>query len=354
MSGFLVGGKRRTAALAVLLVIVILFPVLDQNPAYQSIGMITLMYVGLGSSWNIIGGFAGYISLGQAAFFGIGAYSLGLIVEHLKVSAGYLPFAWLPAVGLITAILAVPIGWAALRTRHAVFATVTIAMMFVVQLLAENLPGLSGGSAGLGFPVPNWSPGFFNIPFYYAMLILALITVAVAWAIRRSGLGLGLLAIRDDENKAEAIGVPTRSYKLTAFVISAGLAGMIGGVYAYSVTYIYPQSVVDPLIAMGAVLMPFVGGVGTLSGPVLGAVLIAPAQLELSYYANGQLYLILYGAVFLAVIVLMPRGIIPSVGSWLESRRLSRGARAAPGDSGEPEPGGVPVAAGPGAGTGHG
>jgi branched-chain amino acid transport system permease protein len=355
MSGYLRDRKARRAALAAVLVIVVLFPVLDQNPAYQDIGMITLMYVGLGSSWNIIGGFAGYISLGQAAFFGLGAYTLGLIVEHLKVGAGYLPFAWLPVVGLVTAVLAIPIGWAALRTRHAVFATVTIAMMFVVQLLAENLIGLTGGSAGLGFPVPLWSPAFFNIPFYYAMLVLAVITIAAAWAIRRSGLGLGLLAIRDDENKAEAVGVPTRSYKLTAFVISAGLAGMIGGVYGYSVTYIYPQSVVDPLIAMGAVLMPFVGGVGTLSGPVLGAILIAPAQLELSYYANGQLYLILYGAVFLAVIVLMPRGIIPSVADWLESRRLG-GARAVSDGADGPDPGGgaIQVAAEAAAASEHG
>lgn len=344
MTGYLTSRAGRLTGLAVLLVVVILFPIVDQNPAYRGIGMITLMYVALGSSWNLIGGFGGYTSLGQAAFFGFGAYTLGLLLEHLKISAGYLPFVFLPLVGIITAIIAVPVGWAALRTRHAVFATVTIAIMFIVQLLAENWIGLTGGSAGLGFPVPHWSPAFFNIPFYYAMFVLAALTIVVAWAVRRSGLGLGLLAIRDDEDKAEAIGVPTQSYKLLAFVMSASLAGMIGAVYGYSVTFIYPQSVVDPLIAMGAVLMPFVGGVGTLSGPVLGAILIAPAQLELSYYANGQLYLILYGAVFLMVIVLLPRGIIPSLGDVIRSR-LSRGSPPADDGADKEESGDLPVAA---------
>jgi branched-chain amino acid transport system permease protein len=152
------------------------------------------------------------------------------------------------------------------------------------------------------------------------MLTVVVVSIAVAYVVRRSGLGLGLLAIRDDEDKAEAIGVPTKSYKLAAFVISAGLAGMIGAIFAYSVLYIYPQNAVDPLISMGAALMAFLGGAGTLAGPVLGALILAPAQTELSYYVNGQLYLILYGALFLAIVRLLPRGIIPSIGDQLRSR----------------------------------
>ncbi|HWE34251.1 MAG TPA: branched-chain amino acid ABC transporter permease [Solirubrobacteraceae bacterium] len=317
----------RGGGIGVALVAALLFPMAFSNPSTLNIALLTLMYVALASSWNLLGGFAGYISLGVSAFFGIGAYSLGFILEHvIKASAGYAPFALVPVAGLIAAVVAIPVGWVALRTRHAVFATVTIAIMFVFQLLATNLTGLTGGSAGLGFPVPTWSGDFFDKPFYYAMLVIAVVAVAVCWAVRRSSLGLGLLAIRDDEDKAEAIGVPTTKYKMIAFVVSAGLAGMAGGVYGYYVTYIYPQFTVDPLISIGAALMAFLGGSGTLIGPVLGAVVLEPSQLELSYNVNGQVYLILYGGIFLAVILLLPKGVVPSVRDWIVTRRARQGA----------------------------
>lgn len=319
----------RPAGCLVALAFCIAFPAIFPGSGILNIAVLTLMYVGLASSWNILGGFAGYISLGASAFFGIGAYTLGLILEHvIHMSGGYGPFALVPLAGLVAAVVAIPVGLVALRTRHAVFATATIAIMFVFQLLATNLSNITGGSAGLGYPVPQWSGNFFDKPFYYAMLVVAILAVVIAWMVRRSGLGLGLLAIRDDEDKAEALGVPTWSYKMWAFVISAFVAGMVGAVYGYYVTYIYPQFVVDPLISIGAALMSFLGGSGTLVGPVLGALILEPAQLEIGFHVNGQVYLILYGAVFLAVILLMPRGIVPSVAELISSRRARR--RGAP------------------------
>ncbi|HWD64127.1 MAG TPA: branched-chain amino acid ABC transporter permease [Solirubrobacteraceae bacterium] len=322
------GSRPRWAKLGgcvVALAFCVAFPTLFPGSGVLNIALLTLMYVALASSWNILGGFAGYISLGASAFFGIGAYSMGLILEHLiHMSGGYGPFALVPLAGLIAAVVAIPLGWVALRTRHAVFATATIAIMFVFQLLATNLSSITGGSAGLGYPVPTWTGNFYDKPFYFAMLVVALIAVIIAWMVRRSGVGLGLLAIRDDEDKAEAIGVPTWSYKLVAFVLSAFVAGMVGAVYGYYTTYIYPQFVVDPLISIGAALMAFLGGSGTLVGPVLGALILEPAQLELGFHVNGQIYLILYGAVFLFVILLMPRGIVPSVGALIDSRRARR------------------------------
>jgi branched-chain amino acid transport system permease protein len=204
---------------------------------------------------------------------------------------------------------------------------VTIAFMFMLQLLAENLIGLTGGGAGLAFPTPPWRGDFYNIPFSYAMLVLALLALAISWWIRRSKFGLGLLAIRDDEDKALAVGVPAVTFKLTAFVVSAALVGMIGGVYGYYVTYIYPQFVIDPLIGISMVLMVFLGGLGTIGGPVLGALILEPAQLWLAYnYGASRLYLVLYAAVFLLVILLMPRGIIPSVRELLAKRQASASA----------------------------
>ncbi len=329
-------GLVLAAALAVL------FPVLEPNPASVNVAVFTMMYVGLASAWNIMGGYTGYISLGHAGFFGFGAYALGLSVAHLGIGPGYAPFLLVPLAGLLTGLFALPVGWVALRTRAATFVIVTIAMMFMLQLAAMNLIGLTGGTGGLSFPVPHWTGDFYNTPFYYAMLVLAALALTMSWSIRRSKFGLGLLAIRDDEDKAMAVGVPTRAFKLAAFVISAALVGMVGGVYAYYVTYVYPEFVIDPLIGISMVLMAFLGGLGTLSGPVLGALLVEPAQLSLAYnFGASRLYLVFYAAVFLLVIILLPRGIVPSLRDLIESWRIrSRPGRAAPGPAAgaSPEP----------------
>jgi branched-chain amino acid transport system permease protein len=311
----------KAAALLVVIVLALLVPVFAADPATTNIAVFTAMYVGLATAWNIMGGYTGYISLGHAAFFGFGAYALGLILAHLGIAAGYAPFLFVPVAGALTVVVALGIGWIALRTRAATFVIVTIAMMFMLQLLAENLVGLTGGGSGLSFPVPTWSGDFFNTPYYYVMLLLALVSLAVSWWIRRSKFGLGLLAIRDDEDKALAVGVPARTFKLTAFVVSGVLVGMIGAVYGYYVTYIYPQFVIDPLVGLSMVLMVFLGGLGTLWGPVVGALILEPAQLWLAYnFGASRLYLVFYAAVFLIVILLMPRGIVPSVmdliGRW--------------------------------------
>jgi branched-chain amino acid transport system permease protein len=317
--------------LALLIAVAVIFPVFESDPATVNIGVFTVMYVGLATAWNIMGGYTGYVSLGHAAFFGFGAYAFGLVLAHLGIQAGYEPFLFVPIAGALTVVLALLIGWIALRTRAATFVIVTIAMMFMIQLLAENLVGLTGGGAGLSFPVPPWTGAFFDTPFYYAMLVMAFAALGISWWIRRSKFGLGLLAIRDDEDKALAVGVPAHAYKLTAFIISAGLVGMIGAVYGYYVTYIYPQYAIDPLVGISLVLMVFLGGLGTLWGPVLGAVILEPAQLWLAYnFGASRLYLVFYAAVFLVVILLLPRGIVPSVGDLI--RRI--GARRATGPSG--------------------
>ncbi|HEY2597032.1 MAG TPA: branched-chain amino acid ABC transporter permease [Candidatus Dormibacteraeota bacterium] len=318
------------AGLVAVLALAVSMPAISPDSATTSIAVFTVMYVGLATAWNIMGGYTGYISLGHAGFFGFGAYSFGLILARLAVPGGYGPFFFVPVAGVLTAVLALFVGWFALRTRAATFVIVTIAFMFMLQLLAENLVGLTGGGAGLAFPSAPWRGADYDIPFYYAMLTLALLGLGASWWIRRSKFGLGLLAIRDDEDKALAVGVPAKAFKLIAFVISAVLVGMIGSVYGYYVTYIYPQFVVDPLIGISMVLMVFLGGLGTLWGPVVGAVILVPAQLWLAYnYGASRLYLVLYSAVFLLVILLMPRGIIPSVRDLIAQRQARAPATAA-------------------------
>lgn len=317
------GRRIRAAGGLALGAAAVLLPLAQPGAAVLNLGVLTLMYVGLATAWNIVGGYTGYVSLGHSGFFGIGAYAVGLTVQHAGIAAGYGPFLVVPLGGLVAGAAAVPIGWVALRTRSASFVIVTIAFMFLLQILATNLRHLTGGSQGLAYPVPHdWSPDLFDVPYYYATLALAGLAVLTSWLIVRSRFGLGLLAIRDDEDRALALGIPAGRHKTIAFAASAALVGMIGGVYGYYVTYVYPQFVIDPLVGISMVLMVYLGGMGTLSGPVLGALLLEPAQLGLAYFVGQvQLYLVLYAAVFLVIIRFLPRGIVPSVTDRIESWR---------------------------------
>jgi branched-chain amino acid transport system permease protein len=283
-------------------------------PWVQNLFIFTLMYAALATAWNVIGGYSGYISLGHAAFFGVGAYAVGIFFTHVSIGAGYRPFYALPLVGIAVAIVSVPIGWIALRTRAATFAIVTITLLFVAQQLAYNLRSITDGSQGVAMPAPTFSADTYNRPFYFAMLAVLAIAMLTSWLVRGSKLGLALLSIRDDEDRARGLGVQVTLAKLLAFAVSAGLVGMAGGVWAYYIGFIYPQFAVDPLVTIGMALMVYLGGRGTLWGPVLGAFIVVPAQQYLAYRLGAsELYLVGYAAVFLVVMLLLPRGILPSL-----------------------------------------
>ena len=306
----------------------IALPFVFTAPWVQDLFFFTLMYAALASAWNIVGGYSGYISLGQAAFFGIGAYAIGIIFTHISIGDGYRPFYVLPLVGIGVAIVSVPMGWIAYRTRAATFAIVTITLLFLGQQLAFNLRSVTGGSQGIAIPTPNFPVASYNIPFYLAMLAVLALSMLVSWFVRGSKLGLALFAIRDDEERARGLGVQTSFAKLTSFALSAGLVAMAGGVWAYYLSFIYPQFAIDPLVTIGMVLMVYLGGRGTIWGPVIGAFILVPAQKYLAYRLGASdLYLVGYSSVFLVVILLMPRGILPSLthhGRRLRTRRNHR------------------------------
>ena len=302
----------------------------------QNLFIFTLMYAALASAWNVIGGYSGYVSLGHAAFFGVGAYALAITFTHTGVGSGYRPFYVLPLVGIGVALAAVPIGWVAFRTRAATFAIVTITLLFVFQQLAFNLRSLTGGSQGISFPPPPFAVATFERPFYYAMLGVLALAMLTSWFVRESRLGLTLLSIRDDEDRARGLGVQTTFAKLVAFGASAGLVAMAGGVWAYYIAFVYPQFAVDPLVTIGMVLMVYLGGKATLWGPVLGAFILVPAQQYLAYRLGAsQLYLVGYAGVFLVVMLLLPRGILPSLAEQTRRLRARRDARAGEGRSNE-------------------
>jgi branched-chain amino acid transport system permease protein len=302
------------------------FPFVFPAQWIVNIAIFTVMYAGLATAWNLLGGFSGYLSLGNAAFFGIGAYVMAIYFTHHGIGHnGYKPFYALPLIGIAVGIASVPIAWIVLRVRAATFAIVTLTFLFVVQQLAFNLHHITHGSQGLALPPPPFGVKTFEQPFYFAMLGVFALALFACWWVRGSKLGLMLLSIRDDEDRSRGVGVRVTGAKVIAFCMSVGFTAMAGAVWAYYIQFIYPQFAVDPLITIGAVLMAFLGGKGTVWGPALGAFILVPAQQYMAYKLGAsELYLIGYASVFLLIMLFLPRGIIPSISDRLGARRGGR------------------------------
>lgn len=296
--------------------ILLLFPVLSDNAYYQNMAIMAFLMAIMASGWNIISGYTGYISLGQSAFLGIGAYTSALPAIHLDIS----PFLAAPVGGVVAAFFAVVLALTGRRTRGIAFVIVSFAFLELTGLLASNWTGLTGGNHGLPLPLPTWDRDVQNWPFYYSLLVLLAVTVWGSWAIRRSKLGIGLLAIHDDEAKAEGVGVRADRYKMLAFAASAFPIGIAGGIYGYYVSFLEPAAMFDIVIAMQIVLAAHLGGVGTLWGPVLGAFLLEPlTQLtnqQLSGPDAGAWRLVIYGALLAAVVLFFPKGVLVEGAKW--------------------------------------
>jgi branched-chain amino acid transport system permease protein len=323
------------AGTAVLLAVLAVFPLVFTNGTVTNFAVLTLIFVAVSSAWNLFSGYCGYLSLGHAVFFGTGAYVVGIAARDWHLS-GDAVFGLLPVAGLAAALVAVPLGLIALRVRRHTFVVVTIAFFFIAQLVATNLAS-TGGSSGLPAPILNWSAATYNNPFYYVAFLLAIATVAASWLIRRSRFGLQLRAIRDDEDRAAGLGVRVTQVKLAAFVLSALVTGMAGGLWFYFIGQAFPQFAFDPLFDLAIVLMAFLGGLGTVAGPVLGALVLEPAQLYLTLqFTNGYLSEILLGVLFLVVLRFLPRGVLPAAGE-LAAGRTARSARRAQAASAAPQ-----------------
>jgi branched-chain amino acid transport system permease protein len=322
-----------TVAVALLAV----FPLVVTDPSATSIAVFTLIFMVSTAAWNIFSGYSGYLALGHAVFFGSGGYAVALAARDWHFKGGWDVFALLPFAGLVAAAIAIPFGLIALRVRRHTFVVVTIAIFFIFQLAAFNL-SFTGGTSGLEYPIATFPVATYNNPFYYVGLVILVLTVGMSWAVRRSRFGLQLLAIRDDEERARGLGVKTARVKLTAFVLSAFPVGMVGGLYFYFLGQIFPQFAYDPLFDVSLALMAFLGGIGTLFGPVLGAMVLEALQQYLTQSVSGNgTYLIVYGILFLIVILLLPRGVIPTL-SELIRRRRARSLDAAADDARDPDP----------------
>jgi branched-chain amino acid transport system permease protein len=316
-----VSRSLRLVALGAGAALVLSFPEWAANPYVLSVGVIIISYAALATAWNFVGGFIGYISLGHGALAGLGAYATGLLV----VKAGLPSFLALAAAAALVAALAAPLGFAALRVRGASFVIVSIALVLILLLVFQSWSSFTGGSRGLTVPRPFpdlLRPEHHRV-FYYLFAALLAVALLAWWLIDRSRFGLGLKAIREDEDKAEALGTPTFAYKLVVFVVSAGFTALAGGLYALWFGDLDPVFQFSILTGAYLVLMALLGGVRHLFGPVLGA-LVVGGGLEYASFAYGDtpLHLVAVGLLLGVVVMVMPDGVIPAVADL--ARRLFR------------------------------
>jgi branched-chain amino acid transport system permease protein len=306
------------AAAAVLLVL-IAYPIVDPAATYyQTVLLLAFLVAIQAISWNIISGFAGYISLGHSVFLGIGAYTAGILASRWEVNPLWLA----PLGGVVAVIVALLIGSVVLRAKGPAFVIITIALLLIFQILAVNTPAVTNGSDGITLELPFWDPEIGNIPFYYAFLGIMLLTFGFSALIRRTKFGTGLVAIREDEGKAAAIGIPTTLYKVLAYASSAFFVGVAGGVYAYFLTFLNPLGAFNILTSVMVVLAALTGGRGTLWGPVIGAFIVSFASEAATVYGGGsQSRLLLFGVALVVIVLFLPDGLLPTLRRLRDRRR---------------------------------
>ncbi len=270
-------------------------------------GYVVLQYIVLATAWNVLGGYTGYVNFGTAAFFATGAYTALALILSVKA---VLPVQIL-AGGLTAGLLGLGIGYLTLRLRGVFFSIATLALSVVLQTLVMNWDYVGGGK-GLSIIRPK-PPALFAGHAEYLFVVMVLLatgSVALAWWIENSWLGRGLAAIRDNEEAAECMGVPTLRLKLFATTASGFLMGVAGTPFPYYVTLVEPVSVFSLDYAVNALAMPMIGGTTTWVGPVVGAVLLGTAQQVATVTISSELNLLIVGIVLVAFVMLAPQGIV--------------------------------------------
>jgi branched-chain amino acid transport system permease protein len=278
-----------------------LLPAAGANRAVLSWTFLVLLYIALAQSWNVLGGFGGQVNLGHAAFFGVGTLTTRLLWTHGTPIADALG-----AGTVLAAATGLVIGAPALRLRGPYFAIGTLAVAEILRITAGNvMPDIAA------LP-PQLLAAYTLTPRYYLALGLAVLTTAVAAWLAQSRFGRGLAAVREDEDVAESSGVHAYGHTLAAFVLSSALAGAAGGVFAYYHVGFYPSFAFSPLWTFDPLLIVYLGGVGTVAGPVAGAIVFLALREALALRL-GELHLLIFGALFIAIVAALPGGIVQAV-----------------------------------------
>ncbi len=276
-------------------------------------GYVILQYVVLAIGWNILGGYVGYMNLGVSAFFALGAYTTVALETALKLP---LP-ATIPVAGVVAGVVGLGMGYLTLRFKGIFFAIATLALAVVAETFITNWDYV-GGSAGAFLLHSQRGPWFGSYIEYLflLMLVLAVLAVVVARSLERSWLGYGLTAIRDDEEAAEASGVPTLRLKLLATGLSGALMGMAGAPLPYYVSFLEPASAFNLSYAVTTIAMPMIGGTKTWLGPLIGALLLATTQQVAAVTMSSEINLLIVGTLLVGFVMFAPNGVV----GWFRRR----------------------------------
>jgi branched-chain amino acid transport system permease protein len=323
------------AALSLLLLI----PLAVNSPFVHHLFVLICIFGALSTAWNIVGGYAGQLSLGHAVFYGIGSYAATLLVIYFGIT----PWLGMLVGAACSAVVAALISYPTFRLRGPFFALVTIAVLEVVKLLAIHQSSWTGGATGLTVPLNiGWKWMIFREKWAYLLIAygLLLVTLWVAWYIRQSRLGFYLVAVREREDAALAVGINTTRVKLIAAVVSGALASLVGSFHAMYLTFIEPTAAFSLELSIQVAMFALIGGLGSIAGPLAGTVLVLPiAELARGWLGNfgSGMHGFIYGVILVVVVLTMPKGIVGQFGGrirqWVD--RLPR--------IGQDKPAGVPV-----------
>lgn len=295
-----------------LLGLLVLFPWFFKDPYPRHVMIILLVYVVLGQAWNILGGYSGQISLGNQIFFTFGAYTSTMLL----LKTGLPPWIGVFAGAIIASGAAIFIGQICFDLRGHYFAIATLGLAEITYIIFLNWHFVN---RAFGFQIPVMrNPNLYvqwtsKVPYYYIILFMAVLVVAFVWKIDRSTLGIYLKAIKEDEERAKSLGIDSRRYKLLAFVISAVITAFAGTFYAQYILYIDPDSMLSLEFALLIIIIPMVGGMGTVLGPILGAGILIPlAEYTRTVFGGGGrgVHLLLYGLIIVLIALYEPKGLI--------------------------------------------
>jgi branched-chain amino acid transport system permease protein len=298
---------------SLLLFFLVIAPLLIRDTQFQHLLIMLMLFATLSQAWNLIGGYAGQVSFGHAAFFGIGAYGAMAPLNHW----GLTPWAGMLIGGLAAVLLALIIGVPVFRLRGHYFAISTFAIAEVLRELFLSWEWVDGA---FGLDAPVLDPGFYNfmfyktkLPYHYTVLLFFVVMMFVAYRIERVRMGYYFRAIKQSLNAAEALGVNTSRYKLYAMLLSAFFTAICGSFYAQYILHIEPATVLSLDISIKIVLVTVLGGAGTLWGPLLGSAILIPLSEYTRIWLGGTgmgIDLIVLGAMIVAICILEPKGIV--------------------------------------------
>jgi branched-chain amino acid transport system permease protein len=322
---------RRLIWLSVAMAVAIAYPLLLSSPFQQRLGALVLLYAIAASAWNIVGGYAGQVSVGHVVFFGCGAYAA--MGSYAKF--GLSPLFGIPG-GIVIAVgLAAIIGVPTLRLSGHYFSMATIAVAETMRLIVTNTDWL-GAAVGLSGPtVPRniFDLSFLSsLPYYYLFLVILAITLFITWWMTNSRMGFYLRAIKDSERAARSLGAPASRTKLYAYMLSAAFTSVAGALYAMMFGFVDPESGFGILISVKILIMAALGGAGLLFGPLVGAAILVPLEEISNSWLGGKgagLTFVLYGAIIVLIARFQPGGLL-SLFTGRSKPKTDKGATHAP------------------------